>query len=494
LDAAFIAGSDDAEREGEEEDLIDRGSDEGFEDDEERGVVQFMPGSSNQFVRKRRFLCWNLDGAIFERDNTSDVLPEAPSSIDIEYSDTIRFTNQFLVNSPIRRILGSLSKFGVVLASRSILEYRSYEKWASDAEVTIKFRETDTIDLIACGNGWFAVATESSLLRIYAPSGLELAALSMIGRPTTMIGGENYLAVIFQREVNAKCMILNVTRRRLQMDDALTLKAPIKWIGFEGDTLFAMDPNFQLYKLVPTLGLQWVPVCNARAHFPDGAHDFAPVGVGDGSLWGVFLDDEQRHPLTQAHQKLSDIPLAPQGVDDGYRGYLSNYMQFKSSRKQAERDQAATRADKELVREFAQALRTGNLEFAAELGQRVLSGKTKPLLVRFARENHETELADFLEEFYANQAAANEEEEAPEPEEPARRSPPPPEPREEERAARGASSGDEQDGRDEPAPEPERNAPSSSAEEEPGPEPAHDSENKDEDTGTDLSDEDSVEG
>jgi hypothetical protein len=166
----------------------------------EAGPAQFTPGSTPDFSNHRRFLCCNLTGCIFLRENPvglGDDEDGDATSVDVEFADIVRYRNRSVDNRTHRLILGSLSSMGVVLASRTILQRCCHDEWAPDSEFSCKFPEDETIDLVACGDGWFCAATERAFLRVFVMSRFEIVTLSLPARPRTIAGDGASLAAVF---------------------------------------------------------------------------------------------------------------------------------------------------------------------------------------------------------------------------------------------------------------------------------------------------------
>ena len=410
----FVADSDQSpeQSEGEEEDHIDQltESDEYESEGEHPDDQCFMPGSTQDFFNKRRFMCWNLIGAIFQRENQDE-----STSIDVEFADTTRYRDVHMDNKTYSFILGSISTGGTVLASRNVFQFKLHKTWAPDNEFMCRFKDDERIDLVACGETWVAVATDIQRLRLYLSSGLEVAALSIPARVTTMVGSGNYLGLLYARDSVTCFMFLDVIARRTLAEGTVPVRRPIRWIGIDMGNLYVMGNDCVLCQLVFNFGTQWVPVCDVRAHMPEEATDFFCVGVSDGSLWGVFLDEGQVSPQTVSHQDIQSLPIEPLAVDQDYRGYLSAKYSYLTAKDKEHKEQMATDVDKALLRKFGEAIKDGRLELASQIGKRIVTAKAKTLVVQFAHRQDASDLAEFLESYYQETA---EEEENNEPEEP----------------------------------------------------------------------------
>jgi WD40 repeat protein len=414
LDKQFLAESDlspDSDESADDAEAMDEMSDV-TESEHEEVAGQFMPSSTSEFINRRRFLCWNLIGCIFLRENPATEETDETTSIDIEFADTIRHRNQFFDNRH-RFTLGALGQTGVALASRSFVQFIQHDPWAPDSETTLRFPDDETVDLIACGSGWFAVATERQFLRIFGSSGLELAVLSLPARPMTMVGGDSSLAIVFSDQLLLTYRLYNVRRRRVVGEGGIPARAPLKWIGFDSGLLYVVGSDFVVLVLVQRFGLQWIPVCEMRPRFPEGATDFFCVGVNDRRIWGVYLTADQPTPLTVAHQKLRDFQCEALAIDHNYRPYLTRRLEYFGYEKGEKKERAMFKADKKLLKLFQAAVAQDRTDIAGQLGVRVLSKKARVFFLQCARPH--PELFAFLENAYREREENEEEEERPEP-------------------------------------------------------------------------------
>jgi hypothetical protein len=396
LDKQFLVQSDvspDSDESAHDSEAMDEMT-EVTESEHEEVAGQFMPSSTSEFFNRRRFLCWNLIGCIFLRENPATEETDETTSIDIEFADTTRYRNQFFDNHH-RFTLGSLGQTGVALASRSFVQYIQHDPWAPDSDTTLRFPEHETVDLIACGSGWFAVATERRFLRIFGSSGLELAVLSLPARPTTMLGGDSWLVIVFFDQLVLTYRLYNVRRRRMVGEGGIPTRTPLKWIGFDSGLLYVVGSDFVVLALVQNFGLQWVPVCEMRPRFPDGVTDFFCVGVNDRRIWGVYLTADRPTPLTIAHQELREFQCRALVVDEKYRPYLTRRLEYFGYEKGAKKERAMFKADKKLLKLFHAAVTQDRTDIASQLGIRVLSKKARAFFLRCARPH--PEVFGFLE-------------------------------------------------------------------------------------------------
>lgn len=72
----------------------------------------------------------------------------------------------------------------------SMLYYRPFDAWAPQSEWTQQMPEGESVECVAVGASWVAVATSQRRLRIFTSSGLE-THISMISGPVRPYSGTN---------------------------------------------------------------------------------------------------------------------------------------------------------------------------------------------------------------------------------------------------------------------------------------------------------------
>lgn len=407
LDKQFVVGSENEHEESssyeeeEEEERFDERyqfSDDVYEKTENE-LYQFMPGSSKDIVNKRRFLCWNLIGTIFLRENV-----EEGTSIDIEFADKVKYKDKHF-NNKEKFILGSLSSGGIVLASRSNISFQSFQKWANDNEFSMRFPIGETIDLVACGDDWFAAATNTLRIHIFLSSGFEIAVLSLSKRLTTMIGNGNLLAIVYGEENELK--LFDIKKRKLIAKCGLPFRSELEWIGFDQNTLYIIGKDNQLYGLLFDFGAHWTPLCDIQNKIFGKYSRFWPIGVGNGCIWGIGLEEDQNTPLTISHQKLKGYDIEPVSIDDSTKEYLFRRFEYCNA---IDKEKAGTKLDKELLSLFAEAEEMKFYEKMFQIGTEMKSSKGRMFAIQYANSKGVTEIADKLQEFYDETKEVEEEE------------------------------------------------------------------------------------
>lgn len=406
-------GADEAE---EEEEAIEAvtDSEEDIPEADDNEPIQFMPGSTDDFENKRRFLCFNLIAKIFLRENADE-----STSIDVEYSDR-KYRSVYFENKE-RYILATVNSSGVTLASRSRVYYKPHQPWSTDCECQIKMENDEFIDLIASGNDWFAVTTNLKRLRVFMASGLEIAIIAIPQRPMTMAGGGDHLFIAFGEKYNDDLtfQLIDVKKRRLLTKNLLPISKIVNWVGYDDGTFYILGNNHILYALVNDFGYTFMPVCNV---YPKNQKDengnenelseFWAVGVSHMQLCGVFLPPGRKFPEPVRNLKLDVLDIEPQSADDESRDYLLRRIAYCNSSKSG-KEENATKMDKELLKMFAQAIKNKEYQKMLHIGLQITSKKGKEYTLSIIKQKGEEfeDLANQLQEFWNLNLPNNEEEE-----------------------------------------------------------------------------------
>lgn len=422
LDKKFIANSESASSDGdneEEEDKPEMLTDSDLDhDDGNKELYQFMPGSTKQFENKRIFLCFNLMAKIFLRENNDD-----STSIDVEYNDLMKYKAIHFKNSD-NFFLSTVTPTGVAFASSTKVQYRAHHPWATDSECLIKMDSDEKIDLLAAGNGWFAVSTTLKRLRIFMGSGFETAIFAIPQRPMTMVGGGNLLGIIFGHSLNddLSYMLLDVKARQELASGNLPISPPIKWIGIENRTFYVLG-NRILYALIQDFGHQFVPVCDARPKNIEENESFWCVGIEEQQLWGVILGNGREEPEPITNLTLKALDIEPQTVEEASRNYIMKRIDYCNSARQ-DKEQFGIKMDTALLREFSNAAKHRLYQRMLHIGLQLVSKKGQMIALNFIGQKDDVEMkeiGDQLQQFWASVKTPEEEDET-EPEEGAKSS------------------------------------------------------------------------
>ncbi|EAX94780.1 hypothetical protein TVAG_058700 [Trichomonas vaginalis G3] len=414
------------------------------EDEEEVYNGPFMPGSSQDYDGSRRFLCWNETGVIFLRE-----IDEDREAIDVEFADV--FSNRNVSFSNDRHfLLATLNKEGFCAASRTYFQYRSNNPKSIPSEFSHKFTDSETIDLIAIGKRWVAVATELGRIHIFKSSGFEYASLSLPDRLLTMVGGKDRLFVVFGDTLDY--WLLDIPNRIKLASGVIPVAKPLRWVTFdENDNVYALGNDKILVELVFDFGFHWQAMSNLRnvisegkveenenksdesdesdlgldidkkkSTNDDGSYqldhaekeiytDFWCVSISDNKLFGCFLK-ENKVPHAYPLQGLSEVKLMPLTVENGAQSWLQSSIGLANAKRDQKREMIFRR-DLESVRLFQSALNENEQYKAFQVAKRVRSEKARAVVITIAQNKEGCEdLIEFINQYYEADEANNEEE------------------------------------------------------------------------------------
>jgi len=367
----------------------------------EPNVKSFMPGSTYEFVMNRKFLCWNEFGAILLRERDED-----HTSIDIEFSDKYSNKDKFIMNDH-SYILATMNQTGFVAASRTYLHYQPHKPQKTIPEFSFKFPSSETIDLIAIGNGWISAITEKNRLHIFSIGGFELCTLSIPDRVLTMTGGKERLFLCWG--TNLQYLVLDIKTRQKLAFGTLPAENKLLWVGFdEKDNLYIHVDNSTVMELVFDFGFHWVPVCDLSKKFNDKSKSFWVVSVGDSDVWGVYLNSEKT-PQPSPLLGLIGISFDPQMLDVDAKDWILKRIEYSNAPKD-KKPEFAIQQDSALFKHFANSLKSGELSKTMSIGKLLISEKAEKFALQSATKEKAFKLAASLTKFYQSRIEEEEEE------------------------------------------------------------------------------------
>ena len=208
-----------------EEDIND------FSDFDEEITFPFMPGNNDKFVGNRRYLAWNYYAAALLRRKQDD-----STEIDIHTMEDGKIRT---ISNLYNFNLFAIDEFGYVGASTSTLIYTHHKSWAPDNVTTLSF-DNESIKLVACGEEWFAVATDSHYIRTFTSAGLELDIIQIPYSCTVMIGRGKYLFYACGKDLEFS--MISVLKNKIVVQGSIPIMQPMKWIGFdENNEVYVQD-------------------------------------------------------------------------------------------------------------------------------------------------------------------------------------------------------------------------------------------------------------
>ncbi|KIY92199.1 WD repeat and HMG-box DNA-binding protein 1 [Monoraphidium neglectum] len=226
--------------------------------------------------------------------------------------------------------MASLGEAGVAYGSPAsadappMVVYRPFDCWAANSDWSVQLPRDEAPTCIAAGRSFVAVATSAQLLRIYSPSGRQLAALSLPG-PAVALAAAGH-ALLAAHQAASPCweapeagsqrlayLLLDVARHAQLASGPLPLArgAPLAWLGFSEEGLPAAADGAGVVRLrTAEWGGAWVPVFDARlARSEGGSEVFWPVSISCRELTCVVTSQAAPHPPVQPRPVLSVRPL-----------------------------------------------------------------------------------------------------------------------------------------------------------------------------------------
>lgn len=339
----------------------------------------FMPGSCDTFVGNRRYMCWNEYAAVLLR-NTAD-----GSVFDVHKTDG---TVQTIPN--LGYSMATIDEYGLLLASDSEVTYRHHKTWAPDSMTNVSLGRTgEKIRLVACGEEWFALATDLPAVRIFTSGGLEIGFFELPAGCTVMTGRDNYLFYAYGSSL--RFSVVDVKSYREIVSGTLPVKQPLKWVAIGADYSVVCQDHWNIiHKLSRDFSWQWVPVANLETSFDYDTTDFWPVSAGETALYGVYLRGT-KSPATNPIPGVRMVELHPVTVDKKMRPWLERIMNGSIIR----RDQKA-RADGELLKLFPEAVNEDARLQAFQIAELMRSKKVRDFVVTFADNHRAVDVADRL--------------------------------------------------------------------------------------------------
>jgi hypothetical protein len=330
----------------------------------------FMPGSCEEFAGNRRYLCWNDAGAILLRQDTGE-----PSgyAIDIQYADGRERSLPSLAYQ-----FASMDRHGHVLASLTEVVYTHAATWAPDGSTTLSFAARhERVTLVACGEEWFAVATDAPCIRVFLSAGMELAVLMMPVSVVVMTGRDNLLFYALGKDLSFS--VVDVQTRREIARGAMTVAQPLKWVGVGTDmSVVCLDYANIVHKLGRDFGFQWVPVFQIDDMDDTEMTGFWVVYADDAELCGVPLRGT-KSPATHPIPPCKRLPLAPQTIHADSRPWLTLQMDSTLIRRNP-----AKQKDRELLKLLPKALKDQQELRAVEIANLLKTKQCRDFVVPFA--------------------------------------------------------------------------------------------------------------
>lgn len=361
----------------EEEDNVEekKNEEEDTYDDMESGFVShftipFMPNDCNQMYGNRRYLSFNYCSAVFLREDAES----NHTYIDVHPFNDSNIPEQHIANI-FNFTIATCDEFGLVTAKGDMVMYTPHKTWSKERSSNISVSD-DIIRLVACGQDWFAIATERNIIRIFNSMSFELCFFTLNYPVKTLVGFSRYLLIVYGDELNYK--YLDIKSGVEITSGHILVEQPLKWAGFSFEGMpMVSDANYVLFGLVNDFGYQWIPLSD-MAIAEEGATGFWVVGAGENQVFGVPLFD-QASPRTNKLPRCKYLDLAPLTTDGTSREYVK--IKIDKSIEIREREKLA---DKELLKEFREAIRLNKDNRAIDLCRRIKHSNFKNAALKYA--------------------------------------------------------------------------------------------------------------
>ncbi|PVD25434.1 hypothetical protein C0Q70_13090 [Pomacea canaliculata] len=249
----------------------------------------FQPGSSPEHLSSR-YMKWNNVG-IIRQYNT-----EEENSIDIEFHDTAIHHAMHITNN-CDYSMADLSIEAVILAtasdddSNSKLLCMHFGSWDSSKEWSATMPEGESIQAVALGEGWLAVATSLRNVRLFTIGGIQRHMLTLPGPVVCLVAHGSRLLMVYHAgmgivgEQNLAYRIVDTSsQKNTLISDHLPLSpsATLSWIGFSMEgTPFYMDSQGVVRMMNTALGYTWSQVADTKDHAKGKSDHYWIVGVNE---------------------------------------------------------------------------------------------------------------------------------------------------------------------------------------------------------------------
>ncbi|GAX80265.1 hypothetical protein CEUSTIGMA_g7703.t1 [Chlamydomonas eustigma] len=303
----------------------------------------FQPGSTpvdplaSGANRGCRYLAYNMLGFV----SSGPGIDEDCGSVEINFHDTSKMPGRPpVLSDPWGLSMAALGLSGALHASSSTLVYRPFDSSQGNGMWTAQMNEGETITAVAAGADFCAASTSRQLLRIFSPTGVQLAVISSAGGLVALAAQEegSLLAVLShasQPDIHTKSQRMRVEVYDLstltlveRCEVAMTPGCTLTWLGFSSEGLLAtMDSSGVLRMRSSVMGGSWVPVFESSAHCVAG-EVFWPVGLSISNLTCIVCSKSQPnphlHPRPIFTKQALQVPLL--SIEGGSAGVESDLL------------------------------------------------------------------------------------------------------------------------------------------------------------------------
>ncbi|KAL1117946.1 hypothetical protein AAG570_004259 [Ranatra chinensis] len=253
----------------------------------------FQPSSTPAHLLQR-FMVWNSVG-IVKQFNTED-----SNEIEVEFHDT-GVHHSFRINNLVGHSMAALSTSVLAMASPKSSDSPDrlvcilLKAWDGQKEWDCRLEEWDAAVGVAAGANWVALATSSSVVRIYSADGTQRDVVSVPGPLVTLAASDDRLAIVFHTgqgsngdQFMSYCLFRIHEGTRLAsclVEGALPMGTlsgggcTLRWLGFtDENSLAALDFDGVLRVLY---GRLWRPVVSLDQQCKSRFDHYFVVGVSE---------------------------------------------------------------------------------------------------------------------------------------------------------------------------------------------------------------------
>lgn len=237
---------------------------------------------------------------------------------DVGFHRPVRFNDHFEFE------IATIGPRGVVLASKGSTEgpsstvfFKPFNCWATNADWRLSLPEHEEAQCLALGNKWVAVATSMYYLRLFTLSGRQTNVISLAGPVVTMVGDDNYLAVVSHSAMSIpgnqslQYDIYDISTKSKFLSGAVALSpgSTLTWCGYSDfGALVTTDSHGITRGLFNSFGWAWVALLDSSTHARSIGDTFWTVGVTSDSVMAALCKSGSHYPPTSPRPILFTLP------------------------------------------------------------------------------------------------------------------------------------------------------------------------------------------
>jgi hypothetical protein len=379
----------------------------------------FQPAST-EFAKygdqNKRLLAHNYVGIIAATDKGTEY------SIEIEYHNSSKYRSERFSDKS-KSSMGAIGESGVILANASSCSVRLTLE-ISNVNWSHTMTENETIDAVAIGKDFAAVATTSTIqdnqvhnVRIYSVGGIHRFSLSVASRVVAMNAKNDQLVIVYQPTPLHMYQLLSIAGAGAHSlkHEPLPIavgKTTVQWIGFShpNDSLAVLDSN-GLLRMLSIDCEGWVIVLDMNT---------VPSKSGQRTYFVSSITDE--HVMCHVQGPVATVPrptmeavlFAPsvtslaskvsKDVQSWEKQLLvrSQILNQKKRRKLGFSESSETELDKSVMLLFNAALNDKNQERCFELCQMLHRPKALDMAIEYSSKAQMSALVQRLRQLKGN--------------------------------------------------------------------------------------------